>query len=218
MAMQYVERPTDKSTHYYSEEDDQKILEIFKDWRPKRVQALADGDPHAAPIPEHVGDCVRRITCNIAKRDCYRDFWFRDDMIDETVYGILRYIHGFDPEKLGERSGKVNFFSYVTKSVDRAFGNYIWTEEEQEYHKYKAFENMGGVAAIEDDISEGYIGADVIDNTDLGRDVVAKTTKYETKRNERRIRDRDRRKAKQKPKRVTNGLAKLFASQKEKSE
>ncbi|QZI90491.1 hypothetical protein MYOV003v1_p0167 [Vibrio phage 207E48.1] len=218
MAMNYVERPTDPNTHYYSDEDDVKLLEIFKEWRPRRVQALADGNPQAAPIPEFVGECVQKITRNIVKRDCYRDYWFRDDMIDETVYGILRYVHGFDPEKLGDRSGKVNFFSYITKSVDRAFGNYIWTEEEQEYHKYKAFENMGGVAALEDEISEGHISVDVIDNTDLGRDVMAKTSKYETKRTERRIRDRERRKAKQQPKPITNGLARLFAQQKENSE
>ncbi|AUR97735.1 hypothetical protein NVP1244A_033 [Vibrio phage 1.244.A._10N.261.54.C3] len=214
MAMAYVERPTDPTTHYYSDEDDVKLLEVMAEWRPRRLQAIADGDPKLAPIPEHVGKCVQAIARNIAKRDCYRDYWFKEEMIDEAVYGILRYIHNFDPEVVGERSGKINFFSYVTKSVDRAFGNYIPLEEEQEYFKYKEFERMGGVGALEDEISECHISVDVLDNTDIGRDVSTKTSKYEQKRLDKRIRDRDRRISKQKPKPITNGLARLFAQNK----
>ncbi|CAL9978382.1 late sigma transcription factor [Vibrio phage K469] len=216
MAMQYVDRPTDPTTFYYSEEDDRKVIELIAEWAPRRKQAIIDGDLHAAPIPAHVYQCIVTIAKNIVKRDCYREYWYRDDMVDDAAYAVARYVHNFDPTQIGEKSGKINFFSYITKSIDRAFGNFIDKEDEQDYFKAKSFENMGGIAAIEDEISEGHISVDVMDNTDIGRDVSTKTAKYENKRMDRRIRDRDRRKAKLKQtKKPTNGLARMFAQQKE---
>lgn len=224
MPMPLKKSDKDKSSWYYTEEDDKKILELFKDFRPIRQQAFKDKMLTNAPIPEFIGVKVLEIATNIAKNACYRNQPFKEDMIMEAVEYVFLYIHNFDPEHVGVRSGKVNFHSYCTRTIDRRFGRYIAMEEEQRYLKEASFVNMGGHAAFESEVSEHPDLMNNLDNTEMGRDVYTRVSAYEakveSKREESRRKRRERREAATKDKKQakakpTNGLARAIARRKQ---
>ncbi|QJT71311.1 hypothetical protein GR28A_00023 [Vibrio phage vB_VcorM_GR28A] len=213
---------TDKSNWYFTEEDAKKVIELLTEWRPRRLKAREQGDLSLAPIPDFVGLKVWDIAKNVAKAPCYSSYSYREDMVLEAMEYVLKYLHNFDPTHVGERSGRVNFCSYVTRIVDRRYGRILSKEEEQRYYKDKAFIEMGGYAAVEGELNDIPELLNNIDNTEMGRDVYARVAKYEAKREEERVRDREKRKARReetkepetKPKKPKNGLARLMESKK----
>lgn len=229
MAMQYVNRETKKDEWYYSEEDDNKVLELLREWRPRRIkamrgcksaEAIEKGYMKEAKVPEFVGQKLHEIATNIAKKACYRDYPHKDEMINDAVEYIFRYLHNFDPDMVGERSKRINFMSYWTRTIDNQYGKSIQDEKMEDYFKNKSFENMGGRDAFENELSENENLLSVIDNTEIGKDISSRVAEFEIKQDERRARERQRRadaKARRgivKPKH-TNGLARLLDQNKE---
>lgn len=186
--------PRDTSRDYYTKEDDEKIIRIMEMWVPLRVKAIKEGDLSRAPIPEFVGLKVREIATHAARDSKWLRARDRDIMIDNAVCETLRYIHGFDPAKIGERSNKVNFFSYVTSAVKNYFGHHTLSESEQQYFKDIAyvrqlstnFEGEEGVIDTGDSSSN-------IDNTDMGRDISERASRFELQMEEKRNRVKMRR-------------------------
>lgn len=216
MAMVYAEKPVDKKTWYYTEEDNERVLQEIRVWRPKRLAAKDAGDWSLAPVPEFVGACILKIAQNIAKRYNYNRHHCIDDMVMAAVEYTFRYLHNFDVEQVGERSGRVNFHSYCTRIIDREFGKYILGEHKQDYLKFKSFELVGGYAAFEDEIGDHPELLSVIDNTDIGRDISTKVAEYEQKDQERKEKERERRQAKAEPPKLpSNGLARLLMKRNE---
>ncbi len=179
--MNYVDRAgtTPKSAIYFTTEENDKCVEILREWVPRRREAMAKNNLHLAPIPEFIGASVLKICTHIASRYNYNDYPFKSEMISDAVLNIMRYIHSFDPDKIGERSQRINFYSWVTKSADRCFGGRIRLEKRQDYYRYAIFEEMGGFAAFGDDPDA--MGEGTSMTSEMAQDFVSRAREYELK-------------------------------------
>lgn len=220
MGLNYVDRDTNPKDYYFSDEDNTNVCEELKIWRPKRLEAREQGLPMShAVIPEFTALQVKSIIEHLASRYNYSRYWFRDEMVNDALINALTYLHTFDPEQIGPRSGRVNFHSWVTTSAERVFSNRIESEEEQVYHKLKSVELGGGLEAFTSDDHDVQITSGTIDNSgDMGRDLMSRIYEYEEKRETKKQRQKDRRLERQakKAKPPKNKLARLLKAKKEK--
>lgn len=190
MGMNFVDR-ADTATKYFSDADNDLIVNILVDWIPGRKAAIANGTKLPV-IPEIVGRAVQRIVTNTSMRYNYRLYPFREDMVGDAILNIMRYLHTFDVSRVGTKN-KVNFFSWVTMCADRSFSKKITEEEGQTYLKLRAFEEVGGFAAFseESDIDVSTF----TENTGIAMDFRERIGKYEEKREQQRTREREKAKA-----------------------
>lgn len=210
MGMRFVERDGAKNI-YFTEEDNQRCLSEISEWRPRRLVAKEIGKLDDAPIPNFTAVCIYKIAEKISYRYNYRDHHYREDLVSDAVMNLMRYLHGFDPVRIGEVSGKVNFFSWVTKCVDRSFGNMIMSEKRQEYYKLATFEQIGGFAAFSEDgdfMAEGTL------TSEMAQDFITKARDYENNETTRAEKQKARQAAKLEvetpPLVVTNPLQRFF--------
>lgn len=194
MGMNFVDR-ADTSEKYFSDEDNDRVVSILRLWIPARKQALQDKKP-LPTIPTSVAEAVSKIVNNISLRYNYRDYPFRDDMVSESIINIFRYLHTFDVGKVGERSGKINFFSWVTTCTDRSFSKIINEEEQQRYIRLRSFEEHGGFTAVADD--PDFQQDEFSETTGINMDYRQWMGDYENKRES--VREKDREKAQLKKK------------------
>ncbi|AFX93576.1 sigma factor for late transcription [Serratia phage phiMAM1] len=213
MGMHYVDRGKTAKI-YFTDEDNDKIVAVLREWIPLKKQAMAEEKPFPK-VPEVVGAAVYQIVHNTSMRYNYRQYPFREDMVGDAVYNILRYLHTFDPFLVGKKSGKINFFSWVTMCLDRSFSKKIGDEETQTYLKYRSFEEVGGFAAFNDD--PDFQQNDFIENTGIAMDFRERMGEFEQKREA--AREKERLKAQevknaQKKTNVSKGLAQYLSRSK----
>lgn len=206
MSMNYVDRG-DTATKYFSDEDNNLIVDILVDWIPGRKAAIANGTKLPA-IPEIIGRAVQRIVEKTSTRYNYRNYPFREDMVGDAILNIMRYLHTFDVSRVGERSGKINFFSWVTMCADRSFSKKISEEEGQTYLKLRAFEEVGGFAAFNDEADVDI--SSFTENTGIAMDFRERMGNYEEKRERQRTKEREKTKAQTKATKQTK-IPKGFA-------
>lgn len=189
----------DKSRDYFTEADNDKIIEIMKKWVPLRRKALQEGNLQQAPIPEFVALKVQQIAEHTSRGSQWVRNPNRQEMVSHAVCETLRYIHGFDPERIGERSKRVNFFSYVTGAVKNYFGHFTLAEAEQQYFKDESFvrQHASTIDGAEDLVDTGNQSPDVSSNTDIGRDISERAARFEQHKRDRAERAKQRRLAKQ---------------------
>ncbi|QGZ16004.1 hypothetical protein Kuja_0130 [Vibrio phage vB_VchM_Kuja] len=171
----------DVSRDYYTAEDDIKINAIMVEWVPKRKAAIEKGNLQLAPIPEFVAIKVLEIANHLSRASKWYNAPFKDEMISRGVCETLTYIHGFDPTMIGEKSGKINFFAYVTSALKNYFGHHIEDEAYIRYLKasnYLQF-NARDLEGNETHISEFIDNPDEQDNTDIGRDMSERVALYD---------------------------------------
>lgn len=211
MGMNFVDRGN-TATKYFTDEDNERMIEILRVWIPLKKKAMEDHSP-LPKIPEDIGHAIYQITHNTSMRYNYRNYPFREDMVGDAVYNILRYLHTFDVSLVGKK-GKINFFSWVTMCVDRSFSKKISDEETQTYLKYRSFEEVGGFAAFQD-MPDSHV-QEFTDSTGIAMDFREKMGAFEQKREV--IRERERQKANEqkeanKKTKISKGLAQyLFQS------
>lgn len=187
MAMNFVDRG-ENVVKYFTDEDNERVIGILRDWIPARKKALADGTK-LPKIPHHVASQVQTIIKNMSMRYNYRDYPFREDMVAEAVVNILRYLHTFDVSHVGKK-GKINFFSWVTMCADRSFARKLNTEEEHNYIKLRSFEDAGGFAALADD--PDFQQQTFVDSTGIGMDFRERIGNFETKKETQRQKERQK--------------------------
>lgn len=210
MGMNFVDRGN-TATKYFTDEDNQRMVELLREWIPKKKKALAE-ETALPKIPEPLGAAIHQIAHNTSMRYNYRLYPFREDMVGDAVYNILRYLHTFDVSLVGKRSGKINFFSWVTMCIDRSFSKKIQDEETQTYLKYRSFEEVGGFAAFHD--VPDFPVNDFVENTGIAMDFREKMGAFEQKREAAREKERARAqeiKEAQKKTTVAKGLAQYLA-------
>lgn len=180
MGMRYVDRgPLAAQTNvYFSTEENDKCVEILTEWRPRRIEALKAKDPQAAPIPPYVAERVLRICENISFRYNFRNHPYREDMVSEAVLNMMRYLHSFDPVKIGERSQRINFYGWVSRCADRSFGGKILSEKRQDYYKLAMFCQHDGFAAWSEDVDA--LGDQPL-TSEMAHDFMSKAREYEEK-------------------------------------
>ena len=101
--------------------------------------------------------------------------------------------HNYDPNAV-TRKGKPNPFSYYTKYVMRAFNNRIDKERRHIYYKLKSFQNVGGFAAVSDDVigNDSVIMQNVLNEVGIGTDYMEWISVYEASMAERKQKEKDR--------------------------
>lgn len=187
MAMNFVDRG-ENVVKYFTDEDNERVIGILRDWIPARKKALAEGTK-LPKIPNHVAVQVQMIIKNMSMRYNYRDYPFREDMVAEAVVNILRYLHTFDVSHVGKK-GKINFFSWVTMCADRSFARKLNIEEEHNYIKLRSFEDAGGFAALADD--PDFQQQTFVDSTGIGMDFRERIGNFETKKETQRQKERQK--------------------------
>lgn len=83
------------------------------------------------PVPESLANDITAIAENLSYRDNFRGYAFREDMIQDGVEHVLKYIYSFDTEKYK------NVFGWVSKVLWQCYGNRINLEKKQLYLKFK---------------------------------------------------------------------------------
>lgn len=187
MGMNYVDRG-ENVVKYFSDEDNERVVRILRDWIPARKKAIEEQKP-LPRIPSFIANHVMTIIKNMSMRYNYRDYPYREDMVADAVANILRYLHTFDVSHIGKK-GKINFFSWVTMCADRSFSKKITTEEEHNYIKLRSFEDAGGFAALSDD--PDFQTQTFVENTGITMDFRERIGNFETKREAARQRERDK--------------------------
>lgn len=204
-AMNYVDRG-DNVVKYFTDADNERVVNTLRDWIPARKKAMATEGAQLPKIPNFIAAHVMKIINNMSMRYNYRDYPFREDMVADAVMNILRYLHTFDVSHVGKK-GKINFFSWVTMCADRSFAKKLNTEEEHNYIKLRSFEDAGGFAALNDD--PDFQPQTFVDNTGITMDFRERIGNFEIKRDA--IRERERTKAtaikeEEKAKKIPKGI------------
>lgn len=210
MGMNFVDRG-ENVVKYFTDEDNERVIDILRNWIPARKKALAEGT-QLPMIPNYVAVQVQRIITKMSTRYNYRDYPFRDDMVSEAVVNILRYLHTFDVSHVGKK-GKINFFSWVTMCADRSFARKLNIEEEHNYIKLRSFEEAGGFAALADD--PDFQQQTFVDSTGIGMDFRERIGNFEIKKEGQRQKEREKvelARAEESSKKIAKGIL-LYMSQ-----
>lgn len=84
-----------------------------------------------AQMSNALGKMIYDTVEGFAKKYCFRDYTFKEDMIGLALLYTIKYIKGFDPKKYD------NPHAYVTKIAKNAFLQTIEKEKTNLYVKYK---------------------------------------------------------------------------------
>lgn len=201
MGMRFVDRGDTSKTNYFSDEDNDKCVELLRIWRPIRLKDLEGSSkgetiPMSVPAPEFVCKCIMTICEQTSRRYNYVDYTYRDEMVSSAILNAVRYLHTFDPDKVGERSGRINFHAWVTRTLDRVFGGVIKNEKKNEYRKNAALvydPNLANSLFDEEGI-EGNDGdlTSRLFNQEIYSDFIARAAKYEENEENERQRQREK--------------------------
>jgi hypothetical protein len=122
---------SDESRHYV---DKQKFYEALVE-RKKLVDEAEKNNLPKPQISNYIGECILKISTNLAKKYQFSGYTFKDEMIADSVIHCLKYIDAFDITK------SENPFSYFTQAAYYQFIKRIETEKTQTYVKCKATMN-----------------------------------------------------------------------------
>ena len=135
-----------REKNYYV--DDEKLLEHMIVYRKKYIESLEKGLDKPR-LSEYTGKCIMDTAINLAKKREYRNYPFKDEMIEYGIENAVAYIHNFNPD-VG-----VKPFNYLTTIITYAFFRIIAKEKKLLYTKYKSILNFNLEATLNDqDFSE----------------------------------------------------------------
>jgi DNA-directed RNA polymerase specialized sigma24 family protein len=72
-------------------------------------------------ISNELGSILLKIAENLASKGSFHGYTWREDMVMDSVFTCIRYLHNFDPI----RYEKPNPFAYFTSIIKNSFLNYI---------------------------------------------------------------------------------------------
>lgn len=110
-----------------------EFLKALVDYK-AAVKEAQEKDLPKPRVPEYIGECILKITENIARRPNFSGYTFKEDMIGDAIENCLLYLHNFD-----EASSK-NPFGYFSKIIWYAFLRRIDEESTETYVKFKSLE------------------------------------------------------------------------------
>lgn len=88
------------------------------------------------PISDYIGECIMQICERLGKSSRFNGYSFLDEMVGDALEKCVAGVDGFDPERIAERSGKINPFAYFTQIAWNAFLNRIEIEKKQHAIKH----------------------------------------------------------------------------------
>ena len=119
-----------KSNHYI---DNEKFYDALCEWKERVVEADESGEERP-PVTEYIGECFVLMATNLARRLCFTNYAYKEEMIGDAIENAILYAHIFKPEK------SKNAFAYFTQMMYYAFLRRIQKEKKQMYVKYKLLE------------------------------------------------------------------------------
>lgn len=103
------------------------------------------------PISNEIGSAIVKICQGLSLAHNFRNYSYRDEMIDDAVENVIYAVPFFNPEK------SKNPFGYFTLVAWRAFIRRIQAEQKQNYIKHKNFQKLyiesGGVGSAPNEYS-----------------------------------------------------------------
>jgi hypothetical protein len=118
--------------------DNQRLYEALVEHR----QQTPDAEGFRK-ISNEIGDAISKICHGLSLAHNFRNYSYRDEMVDDAVENVIYAVKFFDPAK------SKNPFGYFTLVAYRAFIRRIQIEQKENYLKHKNFEKQfiesGGV-------------------------------------------------------------------------
>lgn len=108
-----------------------EFLDSLIQYKKQVLAAKLSGLPKPR-VPEYIGECILKITENIAKRPNFSSYTFKEDMIGDAIENCLLYIDNFDEDQ------SKNPFGYFSRIIWYAFLRRIESESTQTYVKFKS--------------------------------------------------------------------------------
>ena len=129
---------TKKKEHYI---DNNKFSQAASEYAALYEKNLQEGLP-PPQLSRYCGECIILLANKISNMNCFNQYTFKDEMVQDGIEVCLKYFHKFDPEKISERTGKksAGAHAYFTKFIYNAMVNRINIEKHQMLlrHKYIA--------------------------------------------------------------------------------
>lgn len=122
----------DETRHYI---DNKQFLAAMIEYRECVQDAIAKG-VEKPRVPEYIGECFIKIANQLAFKNNFINYSFREDMILDAIENCLTYIDNFDPAKSN------NPFAYFTQITYYAFVRRIQKEKRHLQTKYKYIESL----------------------------------------------------------------------------
>lgn len=127
-----IKKMTDSSRHYVN---NKQLLEQIKEYQKANERALAEGKEQIQ-IPNSIGTAIFLICTNLAHRFNFRDYTYRDEMVEDGIVNCVAAVTKFDSTKSSNPYGYFSIIAY------NAFVRRIHMERKQNYTKHKNMENM----------------------------------------------------------------------------
>jgi hypothetical protein len=132
-----------KPQHYV---DNIRLYEALKEYR---------AQPEPRQMSNEIGSAIMKICHGLSLAYNFRNYSYRDEMIDDAVENVIYAVPFFDPAKSN------NPFGYFTLVAWRAFIRRIQAEQKQNYIKHKNFEKnfieSGGLTGAPNEYSREVI-------------------------------------------------------------
>lgn len=113
--------------------NNQEFLKSLVEYK-KQTKEAEEKNLEKPRVPEYIGECILKITNNIAKRPNFSGYTFKEDMIGDAIENCLTYLHNFD------ENSSSNPFSYFSTIIWYAFLRRIDKESTETYVKFKSLE------------------------------------------------------------------------------
>lgn len=150
------------------------FYEALVNYRNIHDQCLHEGK-NIPSIPNYIGECWIKIAEGLARKPCFFQYSFKQEMINDAILNCNLYWKNFNPEK------SKNPFAYFTQFSYFAFLRRIEDEKLEQYVKYKSSESFLSLDEAEfSELSEGqFVQEDVYVNI---KDFIKKFEDSKTKK------------------------------------
>lgn len=143
-----------KSNHYVNGREFTKAIEEYVSDYKKLVKECLDRNEEPRNIrlkaSEYIGECILKICTGVSFMPNFRNYSYRDEMVDEAVIQCIKKIHNYDSSKCSSTS---NAFTYFTQIAYRAAQQVLKKEKKQRTIKYKMITSMD-VSEFADHLSD----------------------------------------------------------------
>lgn len=123
-------------------------------------------------MSDYAGMAIYKIANKLANSPNFRNYTYRDEMIEDGIENCIAYAHNFNPEKY------TNPFAYFTQIVYYAFLRRIDREEKNLYIKYKSMEKFN----LDNSLSEDGFHETIIQSEATIEKMVTFIQRYEEKK------------------------------------
>jgi hypothetical protein len=121
-----------KSEHYV---DNKEFLKAMSEFRLKVIEAEEKGEKRPRTT-DYIGSCFMKIAAHLSYSPNFKNYTFREEMVESGIENCLQYMDNFDPAK------STNPFSYFTQIIWYAFLRKIEKEKKVLYAKFKSIEKV----------------------------------------------------------------------------